>query len=226
MSTKCDQCGVVNPADIHTCGAGVQAGAVQNECLCKDKCLHAGSFGQCKGLPSVLAAPVQETIAQTFTGLPLRKLRELLAGGWAVNGVSFERTEEDGAARRGAITTGGMVLWWNQAPAAQPAPVRGFIKKIEDLIQERDDARSSLDFYKRQGGVLQETCTWTKSNDPHMPDTFDAACGVLWTFSDGGPVENGMHFCPGCGAAVSVAAPEPEEDLYDLAIKADNGGQP
>ena len=29
MSTKCDQCGVANPADIHTCGAGVQAGAVQ-----------------------------------------------------------------------------------------------------------------------------------------------------------------------------------------------------
>jgi hypothetical protein len=69
-------------------------------------------------------------------------------------------------------------------------------------------------------------CTWTKSPDPHMPDTFDATCGVVWTFSDGGPVENDMHFCPGCGAAVSVSDPEPEEDLYDLAVKADNGGQP
>jgi hypothetical protein len=69
-------------------------------------------------------------------------------------------------------------------------------------------------------------CTWTKSNDPHMPDTFDAACGVVWTFTDGGPVENGVRFCPGCRAAVNVAAPEPEEDLYDLAVKADNGGQP
>ena len=28
MSTKCDQCGVANPADIHTCGAGVQAAPV------------------------------------------------------------------------------------------------------------------------------------------------------------------------------------------------------
>jgi hypothetical protein len=71
-------------------------------------------------------------------------------------------------------------------------------------------------------------CTWTKSNDPHMPDTFDSNCGVVWTFTDGGPVENDMHFCPKCGAAVSVAAtaPEPEEDLFDLAMKADNGGQP
>jgi hypothetical protein len=69
-------------------------------------------------------------------------------------------------------------------------------------------------------------CTWTKSNDPHMPDTFNATCGVVWTFTDGGPVENGVRFCPGCGAVVSVAAPEPEEDLFDLAVKADNGGQP
>jgi hypothetical protein len=69
-------------------------------------------------------------------------------------------------------------------------------------------------------------CTWTKSNDPSMPDTFDATCGVVWTFTDGGPVENDVRFCPGCGAAVNVAAPEPEEDLYDLAVKADNGGQP
>jgi hypothetical protein len=69
-------------------------------------------------------------------------------------------------------------------------------------------------------------CTWTKSNDPHMPDTFSATCGVIWTFTDGGPTENGMNFCPGCGAAVSVADPEPEEDLYGRAVKADNGGQP
>jgi hypothetical protein len=49
-------------------------------------------------------------------------------------------------------------------PAAQPAPVRGFIKKIEDLIQERDDARASLDFYKRRADALQQ---WqSKMRDP------------------------------------------------------------
>jgi len=69
-------------------------------------------------------------------------------------------------------------------------------------------------------------CTWTKSPDPNTPDTFNATCGVIWTFTDGGPTENGMNFCPGCGAAVSVADPEPEEDLYGRAVKADNGGQP
>jgi hypothetical protein len=58
-----------------------------------------------------------EAIVQTFTGLPMRKLRDLLTAGYRVNGVSFERTQEDGTVQRGAATTGGMVLWWNQTPA-------------------------------------------------------------------------------------------------------------
>jgi hypothetical protein len=51
------------------------------------------------------------------------------------------------------------------------------------------------------------TCTWTKSNDPHMPDTFDATCGVVWTFTDGGPAENDVRFCPGCGGKVVEGQP-------------------
>ena len=46
------------------------------------------------------------------------------------------------------------------------------------------------------------TCTWTKSADPHAPDTFDATCGAVWTFTDGGPTDNDMHFCPKCGNKV------------------------
>ncbi len=41
------------------------------------------------------------------------KLEQLLADGWQVNGVSIERTNKDGTVSRGAVTTGGMVLWWN-----------------------------------------------------------------------------------------------------------------
>lgn len=55
-------------------------------------------------------------IVQTFDGLPMRKLNVLLADGWNVNGVSIERTRGDGLVSRGAVTTGGMVLWWNQEP--------------------------------------------------------------------------------------------------------------
>jgi hypothetical protein len=142
VKTKCDQCGAVDPDDIHTCG--VKAGAVQRrEWVDLDRaesleCLAAGNADGWVGVMEATQA----------------KLREKNAG-------------------------------------AQPA-----------------------------------ACTWTKSADPHMPDTFDATCGVVWTFTDGGPAENDVRFCPGCGAVVSVADPEPEEDLFDLAVKADNGGQP
>jgi hypothetical protein len=60
------------------------------------------------------------------------------------------------------------ITFCKQALAAQPAPVQkgvsGYIKKIEDLIQERDDARSSRDFYKRRADALQQ---WqSKMRDP------------------------------------------------------------
>jgi hypothetical protein len=64
-------------------------------------------------------------ITQTFEGLPMRKLKVLLTAGWTINGVSIERTEEDGTTRRGAVTTGGMVLWWNP-PAGQAVPETNF----------------------------------------------------------------------------------------------------
>ena len=117
--------------------------------------------------------------------------------------------------------------------AVQPAPVQEpsemdlqkcWVKKPDGTIDGIASMRLALSKY---GTAAQPTtCTWTKSADPHMPDTFHSTCGVVWTFTDDGPVENDVRFCPGCGAAVNAAAPEPEEDLYDLAVKADNGGQP
>jgi hypothetical protein len=64
------------------------------------------------------------------------------------------------------------------------------------------------DIYKRAWEMLTTppaqpaTCTWTQSPDPHMPDTFNATCGVVWTFTDGGPAENDVRFCPKCGCKV------------------------
>jgi hypothetical protein len=61
----------------------------------------------------------------------------------------------------------GTKLYTTPPAPAQPAvqeTVSGYIKKIEDLIQERDDARSSRDFYKRRADALQE---WqSKMRDP------------------------------------------------------------
>ena len=66
------------------------------------------------------AQPTTDTVMQAFTGLPKRKLDMLMSADWRINGVSIEH-EEAGVIKRGAVTFGGMVLWWN-APQAQPAP--------------------------------------------------------------------------------------------------------
>jgi hypothetical protein len=46
-------------------------------------------------------------------------------------------------------------------------------------------------------------CTWTQSPDPSTPDTYSATCGAMWTFTDGGPTDNNMNFCPKCGSKVT-----------------------
>jgi hypothetical protein len=50
-----------------------------------------------------------------------------------------------------------------------------------------------------------DTCTWTREDDVHMPDTWDGSCGAKWTFTNDGPVENDMKFCPQCGGAVKIS---------------------
>ncbi len=49
-------------------------------------------------------------------------------------------------------------------------------------------------------------CIWTQSEDPHMPDTWESDCGAVWTFTEGGPKDNDMKFCPNCGKPTIEAA--------------------
>jgi hypothetical protein len=193
MSTTCDQCGVENPADIHTCTPKRPPNCGTGHCSCVE----------CVMEPP--AAPVQDAEGENMAvrsflmvygqrGLTVGQMKKHVGMSGFKSWPAWVDTEPEGA----HLTKAGAQLWIRHLfaleasqPAAQPAP-----------------------------------CTWTKSADPHMPDTFDATCGVVWTFTDGGPVENGVRFCPGCGAKVIGPWPGPEEDLYDLAVKADNGGQP
>jgi hypothetical protein len=66
------------------------------------------------------AQPVREP---EFTGLPKRKLDDLLAQGYKINGVSFQREQEGATWKRGFITYGGMVGWWH-GENEQAQPVR------------------------------------------------------------------------------------------------------
>lgn len=47
------------------------------------------------------------------------------------------------------------------------------------------------------------TCAWTHDEDD---GSWDSACGEAWQFSDGGPVENNVRFCQGCGKPVGITA--------------------
>ena len=55
-----------------------------------------------------------------------------------------------------------------------------------------------------------EVCQWTSVNDEHMPDTYESACGDMWSFIEGGINENNIRFCQGCGKKV-IEASAPKE---------------
>jgi hypothetical protein len=45
-------------------------------------------------------------------------------------------------------------------------------------------------------------CQWTPEDD--ATDTYASACGELWSFIDGGPLENNIKSCHLCGQQVEV----------------------
>ncbi len=44
-------------------------------------------------------------------------------------------------------------------------------------------------------------CEWTYDD---ITDIWDSECGELWNFVDGGPEDNRVRFCHGCGKPVKV----------------------
>ena len=47
-------------------------------------------------------------------------------------------------------------------------------------------------------------CVWKPEDDDNMPGTYASCCGELWTFTEGGPIENGMKFCHHCGNPIAL----------------------
>ena len=61
----------------------------------------------------ILATAVTPPTAPELIPIAKRKLSDLIAAGHVVNGLAFERQNPDGTTTRGAVTVGGMVLWWH-----------------------------------------------------------------------------------------------------------------
>ena len=113
-------------------------------------------------------------------------------------------------------------------PAQQQEPVaaiRALTNQCAALIQERDELQKQVWRYEKNGVTCQtyrhkidrtcsecnvqedytspqpsKPCEWQQEDSEHMPDTWRSDCGVLWTFTDGGPIDNDMKHCCGCGA--------------------------
>lgn len=60
---------------------------------------------------------------------------------------------------------------------------------------------------------VEDWCKWSPEDAVEMPDTWRGDCGILWTFTEGGPHENGVKFCHNCGKQVALPLPAlPEGD--------------
>lgn len=154
-----------------------------------------------------------DTVVQTFTGLPKRKLHDLLAVGWEVNGVCFQRIETGGTVRRGAVTTSGMELWWNQEqPAQHPddQAVDRFAAAMKDkLSKAREKGRSGWETCPAED-LSQMLREHVEKGDPRDVANF---AKMLWNL----------------GAGIA-ATPQPEqqrkpmtkEQMYELSNKAND----
>ena len=62
----------------------------------------------------------------------------------------------------------------------------------------------------RSNGIGQpakkDPCTWSLDDDPDRA-AWQSACGQSWMFTDGGPAENHVRYCHGCGRPVQIVQP-------------------
>lgn len=58
---------------------------------------------------------------------------------------------------------------------------------------------TALDIMRDTLATTGTQCQWRQADTISMPDTWEADCGAAWTFTDGGPKDNEMNFCPRCG---------------------------
>ena len=52
------------------------------------------------------------------------------------------------------------------------------------------------------GHAQEDACNWSLTYDDS--EVWESSCGEEWTFIDGGPAENSVRFCHGCGKPVAI----------------------
>lgn len=71
---------------------------------------------------------------------------------------------------------------------------------VENAVAEADDGAAP----QPAAQALEDACEWLLTDADN--GVWESACGEAWTFIDGGPVDNSVRFCHGCGKPVAIAA--------------------
>ena len=78
--------------------------------------------------------------------------------------------------------------------------VTRFAHAVESEVRKQDEA-----LIRR----LEDACEWLLSDEDN--GVWASGCGEAWCFIDGGPEDNNMRFCHGCGKPVAIAAQQGEK---------------
>jgi hypothetical protein len=104
-----------------------------------------------------------------------------------------------------------------QEPPHQPGPAdQPSLRRCPDCDTPMWPAEFNVPCGRCATMKADQLCEW--SQDDWEAGTWSAGCGLVWRFEDGGPTENEMKFCPGCGHGL-VATPykdptdEDEDDV-------------
>ncbi|WP_321944663.1 hypothetical protein [Burkholderia cenocepacia] len=89
----------------------------------------------------------------------------------------------------------------------------GRVRELARMLQVLDAAHAlklARSFAERAALELAARCTTPDRECEWKCDdvdngTWESCCGEIWTFTDGGPVENGMLFCHRCGSKLKTA---------------------
>ena len=71
--------------------------------------------------------------------------------------------------------------------------------------EEKAMKQAVLDVIDKYAEQKVKTGRWIEREDYNLDTYYDCSvCGESWTTIDGTPLDNGMKFCPNCGAEMGV----------------------
>jgi Lar family restriction alleviation protein len=148
-------------------------------------------------------------LAEQYSDMLRKICFEFSAGGYNSEGLMPPATA-DGKIRWIIEDVRQASLWQAARAAPDRAPsIAPGAQYRREPAETRMDAQSAP---ARNGAPSIDsaavTCTWTLADEESA--MWQSSCGEAWTFIDGGPVENRVRFCHGCGKATAIAALQPE----------------